>query len=309
MARLLVMGGLAATMFSSGAYGQFHAKSEKGGTAVNQQAARAGSARTTGSVQPGAAQPSAAQPSAAQPRGPRAGGFQTTGIQRSGSEVGINALSTIYMSEAQKKAFAANNARLGEMESRYAEVWGRSIHHSDGSYTESKQDNETNTLEQTTKSKNGTTLQKRVVMLDKSGRPSEVMIYGGRGDFKYRGVQVYDQLGRFSEEQLYDADGTLIRRKVQEYAPDGQKLPGRSWDYVANVPEDLKLVIVQEDENQGEEEAARQQKSFGNQKRREAARSEGSSRPVAAQAQSEAVSSEKRKGLNLGRFFSGKQRK
>ena len=43
--------------------------------------------------------------------------------------------------------------------------------------------------------------------------------------------------------------GTLIRRKVQGYDPRGEKLPLRSWDYVANVPEDLKLVITRESED------------------------------------------------------------
>lgn len=230
---------------------QFH--SQKGGqTAVNPQAVEAARQQTSSmmSTQGGAAQ------------------------------VGTNANSTIYVSEAHKQNYGA---RLGEQDSKMIHVWGRAIHHTDGSYTESKQDETTNTLEQITKSENGVKLQRRMVMLDDMGRPTEVMIYDGREQFKYRGVQIYDRLGRFQEEQLFDSKGTLIRRKVQEYDPQGRKLPVRSWDYVANVPEDLKLVITRESEA---EDAA-------NQPPRETPVLEGAT--------------ERRKGGALGKLFGGKK--
>ena len=129
-----------------------------------------------------------------------------------------------------------------------ADVWGRGIHHKDGSITESKQDTNTKTLEQITK-KNNVALQRRMIMLDQYGRPTEVMIYDGRGTFKYRGVQVYDTFGRFAEEQIYNPNGDLIRRKVQGYTPQGAKMPVRSWDYIDNVPADLRLVITRESES------------------------------------------------------------
>ncbi|MDF1859818.1 MAG: hypothetical protein P1U87_06355 [Verrucomicrobiales bacterium] len=226
--------------------------------------------------------------------------------QGGSAQLGTNENSTIYISEAHKQNYGA---RMGRQDSKIVHVWARSIHHSDGSYTESKQDELTNTLEQITKSKNGTKLQRRMVMLDENGRPTEVMIYDGRDQFKYRGKQLYDEIGRFSEEHLYDAKGTLIRRKVQEYDPQGGKLPARSWDYVANVPEDLKLVITRESEDQTNDrnEAASAQKKtlFGNKKNRQEPATQAA--VGNAPAAENAAAPVKRKGLNLGRLFSGKK--
>lgn len=165
-----------------------------------------------------------------------------------GAQIGANLNATIYMSDAQREAFKDQNLRMGEMQDRYADVWGRAIHHSDDTYTESVQDITTNTLEQTTKSKNGVKLQRRLIMLDSIGRPSEVLMYDGHDVFKYRGLQVYDEYGRFEEEQLYDTENKLLRRRIQEYDSKGVPLPVKSVDYVANVPADLKLVITRESE-------------------------------------------------------------
>lgn len=155
----------------------------------------------------------------------------------------------MILPDGTRDALSQYKVKLRQTQGKPIDIWGRAIHHSDGSYTESKQDLLTNTLEQITKSKNGVKLQRRMVMLDDFGRPGEILIYDGRDQFKYRGVQIYDALGRFSEEQIYDAKGTLIRRKVQAYDPRGDKLPFRSWDYVANVPADLRLVITEDDPN------------------------------------------------------------
>lgn len=258
---------------ASTASAQFHSKSKTGQTQVNQQAVN--------SVQQQAA-----------------GTMSSAGK----AQVGTNEHSTIYVSEAHRQNYGA---RMGRQDSKNVEVWGRAIHHTDGTYTESKQDNLTNTLEQITKSDNGVKLQRRMVMLDETGRPTEVMIYDGRDQFKYRGVQIYDQLGRFTEEQLYDAEGTLIRRKVQEYDPAGNKLPVRSWDYVANIPADLKLVITRENEDpsSSQERAPEPERRglFGN-PRTQAAPQQVQSAPAPAEA-----TPAKRKGLNLGRLFSAKK--
>lgn len=218
------------------------------------------------------------------------------------SQLGTNPNSTIYLSEAQKKNYGA---RIGRQRDLTIETWARSIVHSDGSYTESKQDFEQNFLEQTTKSKNGVKLQKRMITLDEKGYPSEVMIYDGRDNFKYRGVVVYDTLGRFEEEQLYDSKGTLIRRKVQEYSPNGSPEPVRSVDYVANVPEDLKLVITEDDERPGNR--AGDSSSRSNKPGLFAKKSEQSN--AAPKAQQAASSSPKMKGLKFGRMFSSKKAK
>ncbi len=272
----------AMAMVSTSAFAQFH-QNKSGQTGVSKQAV------TT------AQQQAAAMSSQ--------GGI----TQGGNAQLGTNALSTIYVSEAHKRAYGA---RLGEQETKIIHVWGRAIHHSDGTYTESKQDELTNTLEQITKSENGTKLQRRMVMLDARGRPEEIMIYDGRDKFKYRGVHLYDTLGRFSEEQLYDAEGTLIRRKVQEYSPTGSKLPVRSWDYVENVPEDLKLVITRESEDPTSNRNSEPQKQerrglFGN--RKEEPKASQAGQP--GETTPPAVSEEKRKTLNLPRFFGGKRQK
>jgi hypothetical protein len=217
----------------------------------------------------------------------------------------------MILPEGQRQALSQYGVKLRQTAGKAVDIWGRAIHHSDGSFTESKQDMLTNSLEQITKSKNGTRLQRRMISLDEMGRPSEAMIYDGRDQFKYRGKQLYDQLGRFSEEQIYDPKGTLIRRKVQEYTPRGEKLPVRSWDYVANVPEDLKLIITRESEEQGSSvpppAPVRERTGLFS------GAAKPSPAPQAVQAvptsvqETATAAPEVKKGLNLGRFFSGKK--
>ncbi len=225
------------------------------------------------------------------------------------------------LTDEQRRTFAQVNPRLKQMQGKVVDVWGRGIHHADGSFTESKQDTKTKTLEQITK-KNDVTLQRRMIMLDQFGRPTEVMIYDGRGTFKYRGVQVYDSFGRFAEEQIYDPTGKLIRRKVQGYTPQGAKMPVRSWDYVDNIPADLKLVITRESESGtnpvGSANATKgkpQQEKRGwfngnggnaNQPAPDTAATESGANPQPNYNAAAAVP-EKRKGLNLGRFFGKKK--
>jgi hypothetical protein len=215
------LSGLLILFLTTGLQAQFHSKTATGQTGVNQVAVNAAQAQANTGM--------ATVPGAAPVLGGGLGGGD------------------MILPDGTKQALSQYDVKLGQMKGKPVDIWGRAIHHSDGSFTESKQDMETNTLKQITFSKNRVKLQSRMVMLDELGRPGEVLIYDGRDQFKYRGMQVYDTFGRFSEEQLYDAKGTLIRRKVQEYSPRGEKMPLRSWDYVANVPEDLKLVITRED--------------------------------------------------------------
>ena len=79
----------------------------------------------------------------------------------------------------------------------------------------------------------------------------------------------------------------------------------RSWDYVAHVPEDLKLVITRESEEPGGAAAAPVAKPtksglFGGAAKRSAS-------PEAAGPRETAEAAPGKKGLNLGRFFSGKK--
>lgn len=212
----------------------------------------------------------------------------------------------MILPDSKKEALARWNPRISRMADREIQVWARLIRHSDGSYTESTEDANNNSLEQITKSANGAVLQKRYVQLDAEGKPAEVLIRDGRGKFKYRGVLVYDELGRFSEEQLFDADDNLIRRKVQEYTANGLKKPLRAWDYVENVPDDLKLVITRRSEDPSRSSGGEGENKglFGRmQANAEAARRE---REAEAQA-SDSSAEKKRKGLGLGRLFgSGK---
>ncbi len=233
----------------------------------------------------------------------------------------------MILTDQQRQTFAQVNPRLKQMQGKVVDVWGRGIHHADGSFTESKQDTKTKTLEQITK-KNDVTLQRRMIMLDQFGRPTEVMIYDGRGKFKYRGVQVYDSFGRFAEEQIYDPSGKLIRRKVQGYTPQGAKMPVRSWDYVDNVPPDLKLVITRENESSTNPVGnANSTNGKGQQEKRGWFNGNGgnNSNPAPAQPAPDTAATtpqsggnqqpnynaaaavpEKRKGLNLGRLFGKK---
>ncbi|NLT71356.1 MAG: hypothetical protein GXX91_11775 [Verrucomicrobiaceae bacterium] len=275
MWKYLVWSVLLGWTMAGGLHAQFHSKSQTGQTAVNQQAVQS------------------AQQQAASMSGRAVAGL--------GGGIGGG---DMILPEAQRQALSQYGVRLGEMTGKQVDIWGRAIHHSDETYTESKQDMLTNTLKQVTKSKNGTRLQTRMISLDQMGRPSEVMIYDGRGQFKYRGVQLYDTLGRFSEEQIYDAKGTLIRRKVQEYTARGEKLPVRSWNYVANVPEDLKLVITRESEEPESAAPVAKTRSglFGG-----AAKQAPSPQATSPRETADAAPAPGRRGLNLGRFFSGKK--
>jgi hypothetical protein len=239
---------------------------------------------------------------------------QAASLQASLAEAGANySGGDVVLSEGQKQALAKWNPRLGQMQGKKVEVWARRIEHSDGTFTESTEDENSNSLEQVTKSANGTVLQTRLVRLDRYGRPAEVLIRDGRGKFKYRGLQIYDQLGRFSEEQLFDAEGTLIRRKVQEYTREGFQKPLRSWNYVSNVPEDLKLVVtrVSEDPTAGGPAQAQPEKRglFG--KVQGGANKANHSAAATIQAQptpTQQAEEPKRKGLSLGRLFGGSKR-
>lgn len=278
--------GLLSLWVSTWGFGQFHTKENPAGTASH---VRAGAARTTN---PGA-------------------------FQSDINEAGANTVGgTMILPEGSKEAFAQWNPRLVKTQGRQIEVWARRIEHSDGSYTESIESNEkqeSNSIEQITRSANGTVLQKRLVRLDRYKRPAEVLIRDGRGKFKYRGLMIYDQVGRFAEEQIFDANGTLIRRKVQEYTSDGFPKPVRSWDYVANVPEDLKLVITRNSEDPTDVD--RGSSGSGERKNGWFARKEGGAapenpeasqrQPSSAESDTSGTSPEKRRGLSLGRLFGG----
>mgnify|MGYP001350247189 CR=1 FL=1 len=260
----LIGSGVAVAM-SGPAFAQFHTKKENGRTGVSPQAVQSAQRQAATAAVPAGTTP-----------GPE------NGVPGGGISGG-----DMILPDGTRDALSQYKVKLRQTQGKPIDIWGRAIHHSDGSYTESKQDLLTNTLEQITKSKNGVRLQRRNITLDEFGRPGEVLIYDGRDQFKYRGLQIYDALGRFSEEQIYDAKGTLIRRKVQAYDPRGDKLPTRSWDYVANVPEDLRLVITEDDP-----------------------RSPGSAAVASSQvpANASAPAGEK-KGFNLRGIFGGKKQK
>lgn len=281
----LVTGGMVFSMLVTGLNAQFHnPKTQANPASVN---------------------PQAVMPQMANPANPQQ---VPMGAQAGRNYSGAN----VILPEAQRQGLSQYNVHLGQMAGKPVDIWGRAIHHSNGTYTESRQDVQTNTLEQITKSKNGTRLQRRMIILNAQGSPSEVMIYDGRDQFKYRGIQVYDALGRFAEEQIYDTAGTLIRRKVQEYNAQGQLLPLRSWDYVANVPEDLKLVITQEEEQpEAPKEEPKKERSglfSGGARTQTPPIAATQAPPVQGSPATEAGSSgEQRKGVKLGRLFGGKK--
>lgn len=150
-------------------------------------------------------------------------------------------------------------SRLGYADLRNPEIWGRAIYHDDGTYTESKQDASTNALTQDTKSPSGVLVQRRLISLDAKGRPSEVLIYDGRGQYRYRGQIIYDLQGRFQEEQIYDTKSVLLRRRVQEYEPNGTPRPVQVIDDLSKIPADLKLVITRGDGISRDGEIAQQE--------------------------------------------------
>ncbi len=144
---------------------------------------------------------------------------------------------------------------------REIDTWGRAIYHSDGSYTESTKPKAQNSMIQETKSPNGVLLFRRVISLDAHGRPEEVLIYDGRGLFRFRGEIIYDNQGRFQEERIFDPHNQMIRSRVQEYLPNGQPGEFKIVDDLSKVPPDMKLVITRQD-GYDAEAAQRNQERF-----------------------------------------------
>lgn len=144
------------------------------------------------------------------------------------------------------------NWKYGQMEKRDAAVWGRSIFHPNGNYTESKLDEGQRTLQQLTyrekkqDSDKAILLQKRLIKLNAAGQPTEVLIYNSNGQLTNRGTLFYDPLRRMTEERLFDTRNQMVRRKIQTYGSDGMKLPLRTFNYGATLADDVDLLITSE---------------------------------------------------------------
>ncbi|MFK5921486.1 MAG: hypothetical protein QM496_04860 [Verrucomicrobiota bacterium] len=142
------------------------------------------------------------------------------------------------------------NWKYGEMDMREAKVWGRTIFHPNGNYTESKLDEAQRTLQQHTfrakkqDSDKSILMQKRLVRLNAAGRPVEVLIYDANGQLTNRGTLFYDPLGRLTEERLFDTNNQIARRKIQTYMADGTKLPLRTFNYGKGLADDVDLLIT-----------------------------------------------------------------
>ncbi|MCB1229868.1 MAG: hypothetical protein KDN19_06360 [Verrucomicrobiae bacterium] len=188
-----------------------------------------------------------------------------------------------------------DGSKLGYMDIRQIDAWGRAIYHSDGSYTVSTSPKALNSMIQETFSPNGVILQRRVISLDGQGRPSEVLIYDGRGLFRFRGEILYDNQGRFREERIFDAQNQLIRRRIQKYLPNGQPGDFQIVDDLSKVPPDLKLVITQQD-GYNAEVAQRNQDEFWRQAQERERGSANSDKPAEPK-------KEKKRGFL--RFFGG----
>ncbi len=160
--------------------------------------------------------------------------------------------------------------KYGEMDARDPAVWGRSIFHPNGNFTESKLDEAQHTLQQHTyRKKNKDSdksilVQKRLIRLNAAGRPKEVLIYDSNGRLTNRGTLFYDTVGRLIEERLFNTNNQLVRRKIQTYQASGQKMPLRTFNYGKGLADDLDLLITPETV-QKERSAAKEQpekKSF-----------------------------------------------
>lgn len=189
---------------------------------------------------------------------------------------------------------------LGYQDIRQIHTWGRAIYHSDGSFTESTKPKALNSMIQETKSPNGVLLFKRVISLDSYGRPEEVLIYDGRGLFRFRGEIVYDNQGRFREEVIFDAKNQLIRRRIQEYQPNGQAGGLKIVDDLSKVPADLKLVITRQDGYDAEVAQRNQQEFWDNANVRERGSSQ---QPQSGSGASATEPKEEKKRGGLFRIF------
>lgn len=142
--------------------------------------------------------------------------------------------------------------KYGEMKAREAAVWGRTIFHPNGNFTESKLDEAQRTLQQHTfrakkqDSEPSVLMQKRLIKLNASGRPTEVLIYNAQGSLTNRGTLFYDPLGRLTEERLFDINSRIVRRKIQTYSAEGKKMPLRTFNYGKGLADDVDLLITSE---------------------------------------------------------------
>lgn len=160
--------------------------------------------------------------------------------------------------------------KYGEMDARDPAVWGRSIFHPNGNYTESKLDEAQQTLQQHTYRAKGKDsdksilVQKRMIRLNAAGRATEVLIYDSAGRLTNRGTLFYDSVGRLSEERLFDTNNQMVRRKIQTYAQNGQKMPLRTFKYGKGLADDVDLLITPESvQKEGAAEEAKAKKKKG----------------------------------------------
>ncbi len=265
------------------ALAQFHQKDKSGASNVNQGAVNA-----------------ASQPV------PSEGGVPIPQTGRITKDVGLNANSTMIMTDAQRAMFRKNKLRMGLQEDLQIDHLARSIQHTDGSYTQTNVEIGSKEIVQITKSKNGVALLTRYISLDERGNPREVMMYRGqgRGELKYRGVLFYDELGRFKEEQLFDAKGASLRRKVQKYGPKGGRLPLKTFENVSNIPSDLQMVVTRESERQD----AGQAEDEAEKKKGNGRKSPAAATVVQTQDSPPSGETKKKKGFAFPRFSFGKKK-
>ncbi|MCF6311737.1 MAG: hypothetical protein L3J39_04730 [Verrucomicrobiales bacterium] len=158
--------------------------------------------------------------------------------------------------------------KYGEMKAREAAVWGRTIFHPNGNFTESKLDEAQSTLQQQTfrakkqDADSSVLLQKRLIKLNASGRPVEVLIYNAQGALTNRGTLFYDPIGRLTEERLFDTNSRIVRRKIQTYSAEGKKMPLRTFNYGKGSVGDVDLLITSESVQKEAQAAKKPKKSF-----------------------------------------------
>ena len=107
---------------------------------------------------------------------------------------------------------------------RTPDVWARSIHHGDGSRTDSMRDANAQVIESKTFDKSGKMVMKRVLQADTKGIPQQGYIYDESEKPVYKLSFDYDEIGRLSKSSLFTPSGEPITRVEHRYDSEGNEI-------------------------------------------------------------------------------------
>ncbi len=107
---------------------------------------------------------------------------------------------------------------------RVPDVWARTVHHEDGTRTESVRDVDAQLIEAMSYDKNDQLVMKRVFQTDAKGVPRRGFVFDGKEKLVYRIAFEYDEIGREKVTTLSDPSGSVLTKVRHHYDSKGKAL-------------------------------------------------------------------------------------